>query len=69
MAFHHSQNQFYQQMVDGTGLLMQSPQELQQGYGTANHDQVSTRLYTTVLENLQKSAILGKPQCLLLKVF
>ena len=41
MAFHHSQNQFYQQMVDGTGLLMQSPQELQQGYGTANHDQVS----------------------------
>ena len=42
MAFNHSQNQFYQQMVDGTGLLMQSPQEIQQGYGTANHDQVST---------------------------
>jgi len=46
MAFHHSQNQFYQQMVDGTGLLMQSPQELQQGYGTANHDQLMKNMDT-----------------------
>ena len=42
MAFQQNQSQFFQQMVEG-GVPMQSPPELsgQQGYGSANHDQVS----------------------------
>ena len=42
MAFQQNQSQFFQHMVEG-GVPMQSPPELsgQQGYGSANHDQVS----------------------------
>lgn len=45
LQFQQSQSQYYQQMVEA-GIPMKSPpDQLQQAYGTANHDQVKIKTF------------------------